>query len=167
LLVLVDVSGSMERYARLLLAFLHAATRGVDGPKGRRDVFAFGTHLTDLTPAFRLSDTDDMLAAAGAAIDDFAGGTRLGDSLATLRERHARRLMGGRTLVLLITDGLDTGEPHALSQELEWLRRHSRRLLWLNPGAAVLHRQVHGMLAVHNLNKLQDLAASLAAVMKR
>jgi uncharacterized protein with von Willebrand factor type A (vWA) domain len=179
LLVLVDVSGSMERYARLLLAFLHAATRGVYGPKGRRDVFAFGTHLTDLTPAFRLADTDDMLACAGAAIDDFAGGTRLGDSLATLRERHARRLTGGRTLVLLITDGLDTGEPHALSQELEWLRRHSRRLLWLNPllrfsgyepaarGAAVLHRQAHGMLAVHNLNKLQDLAACLAALMKR
>jgi uncharacterized protein with von Willebrand factor type A (vWA) domain len=151
----------------------------VYGPKGRRDVFAFGTHLTDLTPAFRLADTDDMLAAAGAVIDDFAGGTRLGDSLATLRERHAWRLTGGRTLVLLITDGLDTGEPHALSHELEWLRRHSRRLLWLNPllrfsgyepaarGAAVLHRQAHGMLAVHNLNKLQDLAASLAAVMKR
>ena len=75
LLVLVDVSGSMERYARLLLAFLHAATRSASR---RRDVFAFGTHLTDLTPAFRLADTDAMLPAAGAAIDDFAGGTRLG-----------------------------------------------------------------------------------------
>jgi uncharacterized protein with von Willebrand factor type A (vWA) domain len=179
LLVLVDVSGSMERYARLLLAFLHAATRGAHGARGRRDVFAFGTHLTDLTPAFRLADTDDMLAAAGAAIDDFAGGTRLGDSLATLRREHARRLVGGRTLVLIISDGLDTGEPDVLSRELDWLRRHSRRLLWLNPllrfsgyepaarGAAVLHRQAHGMLAVHNLSKLQDLAASLSAVMKR
>jgi len=178
LLVLVDVSGSMERYARLLLAFLHAATRDVYGRKGRRDVFAFGTHLTDLTPAFRRADTDDMLAAASAAIDDFAGGTRLGESLAALRRHHARRLVGGRTLVLMITDGLDTGEPEVLSQELDWLRLHSRRLLWLNPllrfsgyapvarGAAVLHRQAHGMLAVHNLSKLQDLAASLAAVIK-
>jgi uncharacterized protein len=178
LLVLVDVSGSMERYARLLLAFFHAATRDVYGRKGRRDVFAFGTHLTDLTPAFRLADTDDMLASASAAIDDFAGGTRLGESLSTLRVQHARRLVGGRTLVLLITDGLDTGEPELLSRELDWLRLHSRRLLWLNPllrfsgyapaarGAAVLHRQAHGMLAVHNLSKLQDLAASLAAVMK-
>jgi uncharacterized protein with von Willebrand factor type A (vWA) domain len=177
LLVLVDVSGSMERYARLLLAFLHAATRDVYGRKGRREVFAFGTHLTDLTPAFRLADTDEMLAAASAAIDDFAGGTRLGESLATLRAQHSRRLTGGRTLVLLITDGLDTGEPELLSRELDWLRLHSRRLLWLNPllrfsgyapaarGAAVLHRQAHGMLAVHNLSKLQDLAASLAAVM--
>ena len=174
LLVLVDVSGSMERYARLLLAFLHQATRGQ-----RRDVFAFGTHLTDLTPAFRLADTDAMLAAASAAIDDFAGGTRLGDSLATLRQRHARRLVGRRTLVLLITDGLDTGEPRALEDEVQWLVRHSRKLLWLNPllrfdgyapaarGAAVLHRHAHGMLAVHNLSKLKDLAAGLAAVMNK
>jgi uncharacterized protein with von Willebrand factor type A (vWA) domain len=174
LLVLVDVSGSMERYARLLLAFLHTATRGLR----RRDVFAFGTHLTDLTPAFRIADTDAMLAAASAAIDDFAGGTRLGESLATLRERHARRLVGRRTLVLVISDGLDTGEPELLSQELGWLVRRCRRLLWLNPllrfdgyqpaarGAAVLHRHAHGMLAVHNLAKLQDLARSLAAVMK-
>ena len=173
LLVLVDVSGSMERYARLLLAFLHAATRS----QRRRDVFAFGTHLTDLTPAFRLADTDAMLEAASAAIDDFAGGTRLGDSLATLRRQHARRLVGRRTLVLLITDGLDTGEPEDLASELQWLVRHSRRLLWLNPllrfdgyapaarGAAVLHRYAHGMLAVHNLSKLKDLAAGLAAVM--
>ncbi len=175
LLVLVDVSGSMERYARLLLAFLHAATRA----HRRRDVFAFGTHLTDVTPAFRLADTDAMLAAASASISDFAGGTRLGESLAQLRRHHARRLVGRRTLVLLITDGLDTGEPEVLAHELEWLRQHCRRLLWLNPllrfdgyaptarGAAVLHHHVQGMLAVHDLSRLEDLAASLAAVMKR
>jgi uncharacterized protein with von Willebrand factor type A (vWA) domain len=174
LLVLVDVSGSMERYARLLLAFLHAATRRA----GRRDVFAFGTGLTDLTPAFRLADTDAMLGAASAAIDDFAGGTRLGSSLAELRRAHARRLTGRRTLVLVISDGLDTGEPALLEQELQWLRRHSRRLLWLNPllrfegyaplarGAAVLHRHADAMLAVHNLNALEQLAASLAALMR-
>ncbi|MBX3657664.1 MAG: VWA domain-containing protein [Ramlibacter sp.] len=178
LLVLVDVSGSMERYARLLLAFLHAATRDVPGRRVRRDVFAFGTHLTDLTPAFRLADTDAMLGAASALIDDFAGGTRLGDSLATLRREHARRLVGRRTLVLVISDGLDTGESHDLARELAWLRQHSRRLLWLNPllrfdgyqplarGAAVLHQHAHGMLAVHNISKLEELAASLAALMK-
>lgn len=174
LLVLVDVSGSMERYARLLLAFLHASTRRA----GRRDVFAFGTHLTDLTPAFRIADTDAMLAAAGAAIDDFAGGTRFGESLAQLRHAHARRLTGRRTLVLVISDGLDTGEPEALERELLWLKRHSRRLLWLNPllryegyaplarGAAVLHRHADAMLAVHNLSALEQLAASLAALMR-
>ena len=175
LLVLVDVSGSMERYARLLLAFLHAATRGLR----RREVFAFGTRLTDLGEALREPDSDRMLAVAGQAIQDFAGGTRLGDALATLRRAHARRLVGRRTLVLLVSDGLDTGEPEDLARELDWLRRHSGRLLWLNPllrfdgyaplarGAAVLHARAHGMLAVHNLEKLEDLAASIAAVLGR
>ncbi|RYY82192.1 MAG: VWA domain-containing protein [Comamonadaceae bacterium] len=175
LLVLVDVSGSMERYARLLLAFLHAATRA----QRRRDVFAFGTHLTDLTPAFRLGDTDAMLAAASEAIDDFAGGTRLGESLATLRTRFARRLVGRRTLVLVITDGLDTGDAGELDRELEWLTHRCRRLLWLNPllryegyaplarGATVLDRHAHAMLPVHNLDKLDDLAAALAALLDR
>jgi len=168
----------MERYARLLLAFLHAATHGGRDRIGRRDVFAFGTQLTDLTPAFRHADTDAMLAAAGVAISDFAGGTRLGESLATLRQQHARRLVGRRTLVLVITDGLDTGAPEELARELDWLRRRSRRLLWLNPllrfegyaptarGAAVLHQHAHGMLAVHNISKLEELAAGLAALMK-
>ena len=172
LLLLVDVSGSMERYARLLLAFLHAATR----EQRRRDVFAFGTELTDLTPAFRLGDSDAMLATAAALIPDYAGGTRLGESLATLRRQHAHRLVGRRTLVLLISDGLDTGAPETLEAELAWLRRSSRRILWLNPllrfegyaplarGAALLQRLVHGSLAVHNLSRLQDLAAGLAAL---
>ena len=74
LLVLVDVSGSMERYARLLLAFLHAATRRQISGNFQRDVFAFGTHLTDLTAAFKHADTDDMLTHASALIDDFAFG---------------------------------------------------------------------------------------------
>ena len=175
LLVMVDVSGSMERYARLLLAFLHAATRGLR----QREVFAFGTGLTDLNAAMRVADTDQMLAAASLLIEDFAGGTQLGTSLASLRHHHARRLVGRRTVVLLITDGLDTGQPQDLAQELDWLRRHCGRLLWLNPllrfdayaplarGASVLHARAHGMLAVHNLEKLEDLAASLAALMKR
>ena len=175
LLVLVDVSGSMERYARLLLAFLHAATRR----HTHRDVFAFGMRLTDLGAAFRQADTDAMLAHASDLIEDFAGGTQLGASLASLREHHSRRLVGRRTIVLIVTDGLDTGEPADLMRELSWLRRRSRRLLWLNPllrfdgyaplarGAAALHAQAHGMLAVHNLSKLEELAASLAALMKK
>ncbi len=183
LLVLVDVSGSMERYARLLLAFLHAATARVQvgGQRVvlRRDVFAFGTALTDLSAAFRLADTDDMLLQAGGAIRDFAGGTRLGESLATLRVRHVRRLVGRRTLVLVVSDGLDTGEPELLARELAWLKLHSRRILWLNPllrfdayepiarGAAVLHRAADGMLAVHNVTKLKELASAIATLMKQ
>jgi uncharacterized protein with von Willebrand factor type A (vWA) domain len=174
LLVLVDVSGSMERYARLLLAFLHNATR-----QSPRAVFAFGTDLTDLRPAFRHRDTDHMLEAANAQIADFAGGTRLGASLARLREHHARCLVGRRTVVLMISDGLDTGEPAALDAELQWLKRHCRQLLWLNPllrfegyaplasGAQRLHQHADGMLAVHNLARLEDLAQAMAQLMKR
>ena len=174
LLVLVDVSGSMERYTRLLLAFLHAATRELR----RRDVFAVGTSLTDLTPAFGLSDGDAMLDAVGTAVSDFAGGTRLGECLAELHRSHSRRLVGGRSVVLLISDGLDTGEPAQLRAELDWLRRRSRRLLWLNPllryeayqpsarGAAALHAACDAMLAVHNLASLEQLASSLAELMR-
>jgi uncharacterized protein with von Willebrand factor type A (vWA) domain len=173
-MVLVDVSGSMERYSRMLLAFLHAATRA----HRRRDVLAFGMDLTDLQSAFGLADTDAMLEQTNALIADYAGGTRLGASLAQLRQRHARRLIGRRTVVLIITDGLDTGEPEVLQQQLQWLRLHSRRLLWLNPlmrfdgyaplarGAAALHAHAHVMLAVHNLSRLQELAASLARLLR-
>lgn len=175
LLILVDVSGSMERYARLLLAFLHAATRRCK----RRDVFAFGTGLTDVTSAFRLADTDDMLQQASAQIHDFAGGTRLGQSLNELRQQHARRLIGRRTVVLVISDGLDTGEPEQLDEALRWLKRHTRSLLWLNPllrfdgysplarGAAVLSRHADGMLAIHNLSKLESLAEALRTLLRR
>ncbi|MCA0325567.1 MAG: VWA domain-containing protein [Proteobacteria bacterium] len=179
LLVLVDVSGSMERYARLLLAFLHAATRELHHQRVRRDVFAFGTHLTDLSPAFRLADTDAMLQAAGSAIQDYGGGTRLGESLSALRQHHARRLVGRRTLVLIVSDGLDTGEPADLARGLQWLKRHSRRILWLNPllrfdgyvpsarGAAELAKAADGTLAVHNVQRLQELAGGIAKLMKQ
>jgi uncharacterized protein len=135
--------------------------------------------LTPLTDVFRLADTDAMLLAASRAIKDFAGGTQLGASLAELRAQHARKLVGRRTLVLLITDGLDTGAPSALAQELDWLKRHCGRLLWLNPllrfeayaplarGAAALHQRADAMLAVHNLSRLDDLAKSLAQILKR
>ena len=174
ILILIDVSGSMERYARLLLAFLHAATQSCP----RRDVFAFGTDLTDLTDTFASADPDHMLALSSARIHDFAGGTRLGASLHTLRRMHARRLVGRRTVVLLITDGLDTGEPELLAQELDALKRHARALFWLNPllrfdgyapiarGAAVLHQKADAMLAVHNLSRLQELAQSLRQLLQ-
>ncbi len=174
LMILIDVSGSMERYARLLLAFLHAAT----GELRQREVFAFGTHLSCLNEAFNQPDTDEMLSSASKLITDFAGGTQLGTALEVLHAHHARRLIGKRSLVLLITDGLDTGEPAALEQELAWLKRKCRKLLWLNPllrfdgyqplaqGAAAIARHADAMLAVHNVDKLEKLAAALAQVMR-
>ena len=173
LLVLIDVSGSMERYARLMMAFLHQSTRQVP-----RSVFAFGTELTDLTGPFRMADTDDMLLAVSEKITDFAGGTRLGLSLGQIRTKHQRQLVGRRTVVLLITDGLDTGSTNDLSQELSWLKRHCRKMLWLNPllrfdgyapiasGAQVLHRHVDGSVAIHNMARLQDLAQAIKRLLK-
>ncbi|PMS35242.1 hypothetical protein B0G57_111108 [Trinickia symbiotica] len=173
LLALVDVSGSMERYARMWLAFLHMAIP-LDG---RRDVFAFGTHITDLKRCFGCGDVDEMLTRANAAIDDFAGGTRIGGSLAQLRRRYAHRFVGGRTIVVIITDGLETGSPEALHDELSWLKRRARCLLWLNPmmrfeeytpvarGASALHRYADTMLAAHNLHRLEEAAAHLARLL--
>jgi uncharacterized protein with von Willebrand factor type A (vWA) domain len=173
LLILVDISGSMERYARLLLAFLHHATRGTP-----RQIYAFGTDLTDLNQAFKLRDTDDMLSAASRQIQDFAGGTQLGKSLTQFRSNFGKKLTGRRTVVLLISDGLDTGTPETLDSEIVWLKRHTRSLLWLNPllrfdgyapiatGASVLNRHVDGMLAIHNLSRLEELAQALTKLLK-
>jgi uncharacterized protein with von Willebrand factor type A (vWA) domain len=172
LLVLLDVSASMARYARLLLAFLHAATQGQ-----RVDVFAFGTALSDLTPAFAARDTDTLLRLANPLMTDFSGGTRIGESLATLRTQFAHRVVPRRSLVLLVTDGLDTGDAAQLAQELGWLRRQSRRVLWLNPllryasftptarGPAVLAGHTDGSLAVHSLHSLQQLARGVAQLL--
>ena len=173
LLILVDVSGSMAVYARWLLAFLHQATRKVP-----RAVFAFGTQLTDLSAAFRQPDTDTMLATVNRTVRDYGSGTRLGDALHGLLTQHACQLVGRRTVVLLISDGLDTGEPEALEVALRQLKRRTRRVLWLNPllrfagytptarGPEVLNRCVDGVLPIHNLNSLEDLAHAVAQVVQ-
>ena len=173
LLILVDVSGSMAVYARWLLAFLHQATRKVP-----RAVFAFGTQLTDLNAAFRQPDTDAMLDSVNLTVTDFGSGTCLGDALHHLLVQHARQLVGRRTVVLLISDGLDTGEPQVLEAAMQQLKRRTRRILWLNPllrfegytptarGPEVLSRCVDGILPIHNLNSLEDLAHAVAQVVK-
>ena len=173
LLILVDVSGSMALYARWLLAFLHQATRKVP-----RAVFAFGTQLSDLNAAFRQPDTDTMLESVNRTVRDYGSGTRLGEAVHALLTQHARQLVGRRTVVLLISDGLDTGEPEALEVSMRELRRRTRRVLWLNPllrfagytpsarGPEVLSRCVDGMLPIHNLSSLEDLAHAVAQVVQ-
>lgn len=173
LLVLVDISGSMERYARLMLAFLHEVTQSVP-----RSVFSFGIHLTDLRAAFRERDIDRMFICANRLIPDFAAGTRLGDSIHELHKNYRNTLIGRRTITLLITDGLDTGDPDLLRRELAWLSSQSRYLLWLNPllrfdgyqpladGAKALSQYADRMLAIHNLSSVESLAGALADLMR-
>jgi uncharacterized protein with von Willebrand factor type A (vWA) domain len=171
LLILVDVSGSMERYARLMLAFLHQSTRHL-----KRSVYAFGTQLTPLSAAFDEDDTDQMLLQTNAVIKDFGGGTQIGESMATFHNNFRHEMVGRRTLVLLISDGLDTGDLTQLNQHLNWLARQSSQLVWLNPllrydgyaplagGAQLIAKHAHKILAIHNLDSLEKLAHSLARV---
>jgi uncharacterized protein with von Willebrand factor type A (vWA) domain len=173
--MLVDISGSMERYARLLLAFLHKATAHAP----RRDVMAFGTGLSDLNPAFKLKDPDMMLQGCNVAIKDFAGGTKLGASLQELKTHHAHRLIAKRSLVLLVSDGLDTGDSEQLEASLKWLKGKSRKICWLNPllrfegyeplakGASVLDRYSDAKMAIHNLTHLEDLAKAIKDLVQR
>ena len=174
LVILVDISGSMERYARMVLSFLHAATHSRK-PK----VFAFGSQLTPLSKVFRQPDTDLMLVQAAQAIPDYAGGTRMAESLHALRQHHRTAFIARRSLVLLITDGLDTGEPQQLDDGLRWLRSVAGRLLWLNPllrysgyqplaaGASTLARFSDSMMAVHNLESLEVFSQAVEQLLGR
>lgn len=171
ILILVDISGSMERYARLMLAFLHHATQ-----HHKRAVYAFGTQLTNLNMAFKLADTDQMLTQTNRLIQDFGGGTQMGVSIGALRAQHKREIVARRTLVLIISDGLDTGDLHELESHLSWLSKQARQLIWLNPllryegytptagGARLLYEYVDKMVAIHNLDSLEKLAHALASV---
>ncbi|MEO9339047.1 VWA domain-containing protein [Mesorhizobium sp. SB112] len=169
LVVLADISGSMSQYTRIFLHFLHALA------EKRRHVhtFVFGTRLTNLTRQLRHRDPDRALADCGAAVTDWAGGTRIGDTLAEFNRLWSRRVLGQGAVVLLITDGLERDDVAELSQEMERLKKSCRRLIWLNPllrfdGFQARARGVRAMLphvdefrAVHNLNALSDLCASL------
>ena len=173
LLVLIDTSGSMAAYARTTLACLHPMTRGLP-----LRIFAMGHQLSELTAAFRERDTDAMLRAAGHAIVDYAGGTRLANCMDALR-LQGRALVGGRRpQVVIISDGLDTGEIRDLQIAMTWLKGHARRVVWLNPlmryagyqpiarGPSVLAAHVDAMLAGHNLASLDALSLSLSQAVK-
>jgi uncharacterized protein with von Willebrand factor type A (vWA) domain len=126
-----DVSGSMQPYARMLLQYLHACVAA----RRRVEAFAFGTRLTRITYELSGRDHDRALERAGEAVNDFAGGTRIGASLAELNRVHGRRL-GRGAVVVILSDGWDRGDPEQLGTEIARLGRSAHRLLWLNPLAA-------------------------------
>ena len=169
LVVLADISGSMSQYTRIFLHFLHALTE----KRRRVHAFVFGTRLTNLTRQMRHRDPDQALIEASAAVKDWSGGTRIGDTLNEFNRLWSRRVLSQGAIVLLITDGLERDDVIGLDQELERLRKSCRRLIWLNPllrleGFEARARGVRAMLPhvdefrpVHNLNALADLCASL------
>ena len=128
LVLVCDVSGSMAPYARMLLQYLHAAV----ATHRRVEAFVFGTRLTRITHELGIRDPDRALDRASAAVVDWSGGTRIGDAISTLNRVHGRRLGRGSVIVVL-SDGWDRGDPALLASEMARLRRSAHRTIWLNP----------------------------------
>jgi uncharacterized protein len=170
LVVLCDISGSMDSYSRLFLHFLYAL---IDAGE-RVHAFLFGTRLTNVTRILRDRDPDAAIAKVAGAARDWSGGTRIGESLHTFNNLWARRVLGQNATVLLFTDGLDRSGGEGISREARRLRASCRQLIWLNPllryddyaplaaGAAELARHVSDMRPCHNLESVADLAAALS-----
>ena len=175
LVVLCDISGSMNPYSRMFLHFLHAITNDRD----RVSVFVFGTRLTNITRQLRHRDVDVAMARVAEAIKDWSGGTRIGASLREFNWRWGRRVLGQNACVLLVSDGLDREAGEGLGDEMERLAKSCRYLVWLNPllrydkfearpaGVRAMLPHVDLFLPVHNLDSLLDLAKALSGPMTR
>jgi uncharacterized protein with von Willebrand factor type A (vWA) domain len=172
LVILCDISGSMERYSRMLLHFMHALTNDRD----RVHSFVFGTRITNVTRQLRQRDVDVALGKVGDAVLDWSGGTRIGHCLHAFNRVWSRRVLGQGAVVLLITDGLDRDAGEGLEREMERLHKSCRRLIWLNPllrwdgyaplaaGARAIIKHVDDFRPVHNLASLAELTSALARI---
>ena len=172
LILICDISGSMDRYARLLLQFVHALEHGLDSV----EVFVFGTRLTRITRELRKRDVDDAIAHVVKSVDDWSGGTRIGEAIKTFNFKWARRVLRSGATVVMISDGWDRGDPALLSSEMARLQRSCRRLIWLNPllgapgyqpltqGIRAALPYVDAFLPVHNLKSLEALSRILGEV---
>ena len=170
LVLLCDVSGSMEAYSRALLRFAHTAV----GARSRVEVFALGTRLTRLSRQLHTHDPDAALAAAARAVPDWSGGTRLGDGLRHFNDEWGVRGLARGATVVVLSDGWDRGEPEALAEQMGRLHRVAHQIVWVNPlkaapGYAPLAR---GMAAAlpwvdhfvegHSLAALEQLASIIS-----
>ncbi|HJV86973.1 MAG TPA: VWA domain-containing protein [Noviherbaspirillum sp.] len=175
LVILCDISGSMDSYTRMLLHFIHA----VSNSGSRVHTFLFGTRLSNITRALRDRDVDVALSQVTRQVADWAGGTRIGACLREFNREWARRLLGQGAVVLLITDGLDSDDADELGDEMERLSLSCRQLIWLNPllryagfearpgGIRAMLPHTDLFLPVHNLNSLASLGAVLNAAARR
>jgi uncharacterized protein with von Willebrand factor type A (vWA) domain len=170
LVVLCDISGSMARYAQILLHFLHAVTNERD----RVHSFLFGTRLTNVTRQLRHRDPEFAFEMVSHIVPDWSGGTRIGESLGLFNKLWARRVLGQGAVVLLITDGLDREGAAGLAEATERLRQSCTRLIWLNPllrfsgfqpksqGIRAMLPHVDDFRPVHNLESLRALIQTLS-----
>ncbi len=170
LVVICDISGSMSRYSRMLLHFMHAVTNDRD----RVYSFVFGTRLTNITRYLRQKDVDVAVEAVSGQVLDWSGGTRIGSCLETFNRDWARRVLGQGAVVLFISDGLDRDNAEGLAGQVERLHKSCRRLIWLNPllryegyrpkslGARAILPHVDEFRTVHNLHSLTQLAEVLS-----
>jgi uncharacterized protein with von Willebrand factor type A (vWA) domain len=170
LVIIADISGSMERYTRLLLHFAYSLNRGF---KQGVETFVFSTRLTRVTHSMQNNEVDRALREVSAKVPDWSGGTRIGAALKTFNYDWARRVLGRGAVVLLISDGWDQGEPELLRAEILRLQRSCYRLIWLNPllGSPQYQPLTRGMqtalpyiddfLPVHNIISLENLARHL------
>ena len=170
LVVLCDISGSMDRYSHLLLHFLHAVTNDRD----RVSTFLFGTRLTNITRHLRHRDVDVALDRVADAVSDWSGGTRIGHCLHQFHRDWSRRVLAQGAVVLFISDGLDREEDSGLDREIERLHKSCRRLIWLNPmlrfegyepramGNRAIMPYVDDFRPIHNLNSLAALVDVLS-----
>ena len=131
LVLVCDVSGSMAPYARMLLMYMQASVAA----RARVEAFVFGTRLTRVTRELAGRDPDRALQRAAEAVEDWSGGTRIGDAISTLNREHGRRI-GRGSVVVILSDGWDRGDPEVLAEEMARLRRCAHRVVWLNPLAA-------------------------------
>ena len=170
LVVLCDISGSMSRYAQVMLHFLHAVTNDRD----RVHSFLFGTRLTNVTRQLRSRDAEMAFEMVSHMVPDWSGGTRIGESIELFNRLWSRRVLGQGAVVLLITDGLDRDGAKGLAEATDRLRHSCRRLIWLNPllrwegfqprsqGIRAMLPHVDEFRPVHNLQSLRALVAALS-----
>ncbi len=174
LVAICDISGSMAQYSRAVLHFLHAVSNQKGAGWAEVHAFTFGTRLTNITRHLRNRDVDAALAAAGAEAQDWEGGTRIGESLDRFNRDWSRRVMGQGAIVLLITDGLDRGDPELLERSMRRLQLSARKVVWLNPllrfegfapraaGIATMMRHVDSFRAAHDIAALEGLARAIS-----
>ena len=175
LVVLCDISGSMNRYSRMFLHFLHALTNDRD----RVHTFVFGTRLTNVTRCFKHRDVDVAMEGVAKLVADWSGGTRIGNCMREFNLKWSRRVLGQNAVLLLISDGLDRDVGDGLSQEMDRLHKSCRSLVWLNPllrysefearpaGIRAMLPHVDAFLPVHNVNSLLELGQALARQLPR